>query len=95
MKISNEEVEHIAKLSRIRLTEQETQQMHRHLESVLGYFEALDGVDISKVNATAHILDSANVLRDDTVAPSMDTQLLLSNAPDSDDGAYIVPRVLE
>lgn len=89
------EVERLAKLSRIEFTPTQLQNMQKHLESVLGYFETLDGVDISDVPPTAHILSSTNVLRDDTVEPSMDRELLLCNAPKVDDGAFVVPRVVE
>ncbi len=93
--ITAEEVKHIAELSRIALTEDECAAMREHLGKILGYFETLDGVDISGVSPTAHILDSVNVLRDDVPRESMSNEALLKNAPQSEDGAYIVPRVVE
>lgn len=93
--ISTEEVKHIAKLSMLDLGENETEMCRKHLQKMLGYFETLDGVDISKVPPTAHILSEVNVLREDVAMPSMDNEELTANAPEKEDGAYIVPRVVE
>lgn len=95
MKITREEVAHIAALSRLAFTPEETEAMRSHLESVLGHFERLDSVDTSVLPPTAHILDTVNVLREDAVRPPMDRDALLRNAPETDGAAYIVPRVLE
>lgn len=95
MKITQEEVRHIADLSRLEFTEREAREMGRHLQTVLEHFERLDSVDTSMLSPTAHILDTVNVLRADTVVPSMDRDKLLKNAPETDGEAYIVPRVLE
>lgn len=93
--ISTEEVKHIASLSRIEFSDGECESMRTHLQTVLGYFETLDGVDVSDVPPTAHILSDVNVLRDDVPQPSMANEELLKNAPREEDGAYIVPRVVE
>ncbi len=93
--ITTEEVKRIAKLSKIEFSDTETESMKVHLQKMLWVFETLDKVDASKVPPTAHILDGVNVLRADEVAPSMDNGELLKNAPLSEDGAYIVPRVVE
>lgn len=93
--ISIEEVKHIAALSRLEFTDGEAEDMRGHLCKVLEYFQTLDGVDVSDVPPTAHILSQVNVLRADEPAPSMPTDELLKNAPEADDGTYIVPRVVE
>ncbi|MDE7463885.1 MAG: Asp-tRNA(Asn)/Glu-tRNA(Gln) amidotransferase subunit GatC [Clostridiales bacterium] len=93
--VSTEEVKHIAKLSRLEFSDDEIGSVRGHLKKVLGYFETLDGVDVSDVPPTAHILSAVNVLREDVARPSMDNAELLKNAPEADDGAYIVPRVVE
>lgn len=93
--ISIEEVKHIAALSRIEFSDGECEKMREHLKKVLGYFETLDGVNVSDVPPTAHILSAVNVLREDIALPSMDNSELLKNAPDAEDGAYVVPRVVE
>lgn len=93
--ITTEEVKHIAELSRLEFTPEEYEDMREHLQKQIKYFEILDSVDISGVPPTAHILDAVNVLREDAVYPSMPNDALLENAPESDGGAYVVPRVVE
>lgn len=95
MEITKKEVERIAALSRLEFDESEKEDMRLHLQNILKHFEMLDSVDTSKIEATAHILDAVNVLREDAAEPSMDRDKLLSNAPEQDDGCYIVPKVLE
>lgn len=93
--ISIAEVEHIAKLSQLDFTPDECEEMREHLQKQIKYFEILDSVDVSDVPPTAHILDAVNVLRDDVVRASMPNAELLKNAPEAEDGAYVVPRVVD
>ena len=93
--VGTEEVKHIAKLSRLSFTDSQVEDMRGHLSKMLDYFDALDSVDVSDIPPTVHILSAVNVLRDDEVTPSMPNEDLLANAPESRDGAYIVPRVVE
>ncbi len=93
--VSIEEVKHIAELSRLSFTEEQCEKQREHLEKMLGYFETLDAVDVADVPPTAHILDAVNVLREDEAEPSFDNERLLSNAPERDGGAYVVPRVVD
>lgn len=93
--ITTEEVKRIAKLSKLEFTDAETERMREHIEKMLWVFETLDGADVSAVPPTAHILPGVNVLRDDEIEPSMDNAALLRNAPQAEDGAYVVPRVVE
>ncbi len=95
MKITGDEVAHIAELSRLEFDAAETEQMREHLETVLEHFEMLDSVDTSALSPTAHILDTVNVLRPDEAAEPFDRDRLLANAPETDGESYIVPRVLE
>ncbi len=95
MKISKEEVMHIATLSRLRFDEQGLVEMGNQLSNVLGKFETLNAVDVSDVPPTAHILPQVNVLREDVPTQPMDRDKLLANAPESDGSAYVVPKVLE
>lgn len=95
MKITQEEIMHIATLSRIRFTDEELKAMDGHLSKILESFETLDLADTSDVPPTAHILPFVNVLRDDKAAAPMDRDKLLAAAPETDGAAYIVPRVVE
>ncbi len=93
--ITVDDVKHIAALSRLEFSDGEAESMRGHLSKVLGYFETLDGVDISDVPPTAHILSAVNVLRADAPQPSTPPDDLLKNAPESDGSCYVVPRVVE
>lgn len=95
MKISREEIDHLATLSRLRFTGDEIEEIGTHLDNIIERFKELDKADASDVPPTAHILPFVNVLRDDEVKPSTDRAKLLSNAPETDGEAYIVPRVVE
>ncbi len=95
MEITKKEIERIATLSRLDFDENEKEEMQKHLQNILKHFEMLDSVDTSEIEATAHILDAVNVLRDDVAETSTDREKLLSNAPEKDGGCYIVPRVVE
>ena len=95
MKISKEEIDHLATLSRLRFTGDEIEEIGTHLDNIIERFKELDKVDVSDVPPTAHILPFTNVLREDEEKASMDRVKLLSNAPETDGEAYIVPRVVE
>lgn len=92
--VTIDDVRHIAELSKLKFTDEECEEMRLHLQKQAENFEILDTVDVSDVPPTAHILSAVNVLREDVAAPSFDNAELLANAPESADGAYIVPRIL-
>lgn len=95
MKIDIDEIRRIAKLSRITLTEKEEQGALVHFEKMLKQMETLDRFDADSVPPTVNILGAVNVLREDVAEESMDRELLLKNAPERDENAYVVPRVVE
>jgi aspartyl-tRNA(Asn)/glutamyl-tRNA(Gln) amidotransferase subunit C len=94
MRVSEQEVERIANLSRLKLGE-EKKDMQKNLEDVLSHFDKLNELDTADVKPTAHILPVENVYRKDEIEPSMDRDILTSNAPQKEDGCYIVPRIVE
>ena len=94
-RITDEEVKHIAALSALKLSDDEIEGMKKHLNAVLEYFETLDGIEVSSVPPTAHIVDAVNVLRADEPSDSLPTEKLMKSAPETDGTAYIVPRVVE
>lgn len=94
MKISKKEVEHVALLARLKLTEEEVYQYTEQLNSILEYAEMLQKLDTSTVKPTAHAVELFNVLRTDEVKPSMSQQEALSNAPEAEDGYFRVPRIV-
>lgn len=95
MKITAKDVDHVALLSRLELTEEEAGRFTGQLNSILEYVEVLNSVDTSQVEPTAHVLPVKNVMRPDEVRPSLDRKLALSNAPEQEDGYFIVPKIVE
>ncbi len=89
--IDREQVLHVARLSRLRLTEEEVDTLTGELSSVLDHVDKLAEVDIEGVEPTSHVVPLENVLRDDEPVPSLDRDLALSQAPDPQDGAFRVP----
>ncbi|MDR3601949.1 MAG: Asp-tRNA(Asn)/Glu-tRNA(Gln) amidotransferase subunit GatC [Desulfosporosinus sp.] len=93
MTISREDVEYVAALARLELTEQETQEYTEQLNSILGYAAMLERLDTDGVVPTAHAVPLHNVLREDQVSPSIPQEKALQNAPDADEGFFRVPKI--
>lgn len=94
MAISREDVEYVASLARLELTEQETQEYTEQLNSILEYAAMLERLDTDNVNPTAHAVPLYNVLRKDEVGVSISHEKALSNAPDNDEGFFRVPKIV-
>jgi aspartyl-tRNA(Asn)/glutamyl-tRNA(Gln) amidotransferase subunit C len=95
MQISKQEVEHVAKLARLEVTEGEKGAFSTQLSSILTYIEELKSWDTTGVEPTATVLAQTNVLREDRARPSLPVEQAVMNAPDSDGGYFRVPRILE
>ena len=95
MKISKEEVEHVAKLARLEITETEKEAFSQQLSGILTYMEQLKSVDTSGVEPTATVLEQTNVFREDQVRPSLPVGKALMNAPESEEGYFVVPKIIE
>jgi len=95
MKITREEVEHVAHLARLNLTEEEKIQMTRDMEAIIGFADQINALEIGDVIPTAHVIPINNVFRDDVARPSMDREKLLRNAPNQENGCFSVPKVVE
>ncbi len=95
MKITKKEVEHVAKLARIALKDEEADQLTRQLSDILTYVEKLNELDTKDVEPTSHVLPVRNVLRDDEVRGSIDRGKALVNAPDRTEEFFRVPKVIE
>ena len=94
MSISRAEVEKIALLGRLLLSEEELGRMTVQLGDILGYMDLLREVDTDQVEPMAHALDIANAFRDDVARPSLDREQALATAPHRDAECYLVPAVL-
>jgi aspartyl-tRNA(Asn)/glutamyl-tRNA(Gln) amidotransferase subunit C len=95
MKITKEEVRHVADLARLKFDENEEQLLTSQLNSILDYMEQLGKVDTTQIEPTFHAVARKNVFREDSVAPSFPQGLSLSNAPDRDRGFFRVPKIIE
>ena len=95
MSLSTEDVRHMALLARIGLDEGEVERLSEQLSSILDHFTALSAVDTEGVEPTAHPLPLANVMRGDSVSPSLPRADALANAPEEEEGYIRVRAVLE
>ena len=95
MRITQEEVEHVAKLARLAITEEEKERYSQQLSNILTYIEKLKELDTSKVDPTSHVLPMKNVFREDEVRPSLPREEILKNAPDRTEEFFRVPKIIE
>ena len=95
MKLSNEDVLHIALLARLALTEVEVERFREQLSHLLESFEVLQQVDTNGIPPTAQSITLQNVLREDEVAESLPSSQVLANAPKKEGGFFKVRAVLE
>ncbi|MFH0897632.1 MAG: Asp-tRNA(Asn)/Glu-tRNA(Gln) amidotransferase subunit GatC [Candidatus Bathyarchaeota archaeon] len=91
---SEEEVEHIAWLARIELSEEEKKLFTLQLSTILDYFHIIDEANTEGVQPTLQVLNLVNVSREDVVEKSLKSDVALANAPMKDKGYFKAPRVL-
>src|SRR5574341_1467097 len=94
MAISREEVEHIAKLARLQLTEDEIKRFQIELGKILEYFDQLKKLDTENVPPMTHAVPIENVFREDQIQPSLSVEETLQNAPEKKDSYFQVPKVV-
>lgn len=95
MVLTPEEVRKVARLARLELDEEEIERQGRHLNDLLAQFEALQALDVTGIEPTSHSIPLYNVFREDRARPSLSREEVLQNAPESRDGCFIVPRIIE
>ena len=93
--ISREEVQNVARLARLHLTEDEAERMREQLDAILAYIDKLRELDVEGVEPTAHAVPLVNVMRDDALVPCLPQEQALANAPDRADEFFRVPRIIE
>ncbi len=93
--IRREDVEHVARLARLHLSDDEKERMRVQLDAILAYIDKLTALDIEGVEPTSHAVPLVNVMRDDEPAPSMPQHDALANAPDRSGEFFRVPRIIE
>ncbi len=94
MSVSLKDVEKIAVLARLYITEEEKEKYTGQLNVILGYMEQLNKVDTSSVEPLSHPFELSNVFRDDEVQPSLPVDEALKNAPDKSGNYFKVPKVI-
>ena len=95
MKITKKDVEHVARLARLALTEREKENLTEQLGKILGYIERLNALDTSKIVPTAHPFSSKTVWREDKSQVWSDAQEILKNAPEKEESYFKVRKVIE
>jgi aspartyl-tRNA(Asn)/glutamyl-tRNA(Gln) amidotransferase subunit C len=95
MALTNEQVEHVAMLARLGLSDEERERLREQLSSILGHIDQLRAVDTSDIPPTAQVIPLAPVLRDDVVEPSLTVEQVLANAPRVEGGFIKVRAILD
>jgi aspartyl-tRNA(Asn)/glutamyl-tRNA(Gln) amidotransferase subunit C len=93
--IDRKDVEHVARLTRLALTEAELERMREQLNSILAHLDTLRAVDTTGVEPTSHAVDVVTVMREDEVEPCLPRDAMLANAPDRSGELVRVPRIIE
>lgn len=93
--ITREDVEHVARLARLELNDDELERMSEQLNAILGYIDKLRELDITNVEPTSHAVPLVNVMREDEVVPCLPQDQMLANAPDRVGELFRVPRIIE
>jgi len=92
--ITKSDVEHVALLARLELTEEEKEMYTKQLADILGYFQSLAELDTQDVPPTAHVLPLVNVFREDEVGGHMPTEEVLANCPEREGNFFKVPKIV-
>jgi aspartyl-tRNA(Asn)/glutamyl-tRNA(Gln) amidotransferase subunit C len=94
MAITREEILHVARLARLALSEEDVESFTRQVGDILSYMDKLKSVDTTGVPQTAHPVVAGEAFRKDEVKPSMEASEALANAPEKEDGEFIVPKII-
>lgn len=94
MKITKEDVMHVANLARLELSDQAMETFAGQIGDILDHVDSLQRIDTKDVAATSHAISLTNAFREDRVANTSDRDLSLANAPESEEGSFIVPRII-
>ena len=89
--IDREQVLHVARLARLKLSDEEVERMSGELSGILDHVERISQLDLEGVEPTSHVIELENVLRPDVLRPSWPREDMLERAPDPADGAFRVP----
>ncbi len=92
--ITTEELEHVARLARLSFSDAELSSFTGQLNDILGYVAKLEELDTQGVEPTTHALHVTNVFREDNAESSLPVDEVVANAPEEENGAFVVPRII-
>ena len=95
MGLDQDAVDHVARLARLDLSEDERVRMRAELTQILAHAEEIQALDLDGIEPTSHALSIRDALRSDDVKPSLTQEEALRNAPEVEDGRFRVPRIIE
>ena len=95
MKLSHEEVRHIAELAKLGITDEEVEQFSEQLSAILEYAEMINRLDTDAIPPTAQVIELRNVMRDDEPRPSSPVEEILANAPRREEDRFQVQAILD
>ena len=93
--ISDETIEYVGILAKLELSEEEKEQAKKDMANMLDYIDTLNELDTDGVEPMSHVFPINNVFREDVVTNGDDREEILSNAPESKDGAFVVPKTFD
>lgn len=95
MIITDEIINYVSSLARLDLNTEEKTKIKGEIEKIIDYMDVLNTLDTTDVEPMSHVLPVTNVFREDVVKPSVPREEILANAPESDEGAFRVPKTVE
>ncbi len=95
MKISQKDVEHVARLARLTVAPEELQTLTEQMDAILGYVDKLNELDTEGVEPMAHAVPMSNAFREDENTPAIGIERAFQNAPATGDGCFTVPKIIE
>jgi aspartyl-tRNA(Asn)/glutamyl-tRNA(Gln) amidotransferase subunit C len=94
MKITKDEVLYVAHLARLDLDAESIEKFAGQIDEILGYIEKLNQLDTQNIKPTSHAIFLTNAFREDQEREHIERELALANAPEKEDGSFVVPKVV-
>jgi len=95
LQITKKTINHVANLARLNLKDEEVNTLLTQMGEILTYIDKLNSLDTSNVKPMEHVKPISNVFREDVIAPSFNRDDILKNAPEKEDGAFSVPKIMD
>ena len=95
MEITLKDVEYVANLSKLELSQKEKVKFQKELDNIIKYIDQLNKLNTENTPTTSHVVPLQNVFRKDKILPSLPQEKALANAPKKKDGFFRVPKVIE